>query len=375
MKKCMLISYFYSDNLGDICISNKIESEVKKYFEITKYHINGNINIEKRKKNAHKKNKIITIMRKIKLGFLYDFYSKIKIKSRVNYELSKMSFDCAIFGGGNLLFETTYNSKYIKNIENICNFLRKHNIPYIFSSIGAGPFFNKAQKARAIRLVSNSFYSSFRDEASYRLLYDDSNKEKMYITSDPVLSCNITTNRVKKTNYILINIINIDLFFNNYDKEKMVKKLIDIIKQISVSRCKKICIFSSDKADYPLLNVIYMCLNKDGIDVELEFIETVQDLFDLISGADFIIASRMHSLIISYLLNKEFLSLSWSEKVNSFMNIIEMNERNIKYEDVSFDDIDSLMDKKIVYNKKQIEKLRKLYKEEVERIESFERNI
>ena len=128
--------------------------------------------------------------------------------------------------------------------------------------------------------------------------------------------------------------------------------MLEMIKSI-ITFCKKeIVLFSSDASDYGIIEELQYSLKQQNIFVGVAKPTDVDELIELLSSASFIISSRMHSLIFSYLLKNNFVALSWSEKVRSFMLLVNLEDRVIDYSDLSFDYLKKFINQPIIYDKK-----------------------
>ena len=217
MKKCLLISYFCSGNIGDLAIANSFYKRLSNFFDVEKYDLNGNTITPNTSTIPNKQSFLIRLLKKVKINIIYKVYKRLSIRKRIKKQLNETKFDLVIFGGGNLLFETSKYSNYLTNIEELCRFIFKRNAKYVFSCIGVGPFYSKKQKLRAYELVKKSVYTSYRDRKSFELLNDNLPLDNNYICVDPVLT-EIVPERAltnKDRSYILINFVDLSLFKSN----------------------------------------------------------------------------------------------------------------------------------------------------------------
>jgi polysaccharide pyruvyl transferase WcaK-like protein len=204
--------------------------------------------------------------------------------------------------------------KHFSYFVNIAKFLRR-KIFILF--IGMGPFTTKAQINQVRKSLNKCDYISFRDEKSAKYY----SKLNNLISIDPVFSLKNT----KKRNYrriinISIGLINPRIFsqddisYNNYINN--ITNLIVCLRKEGF----KISLFSTELSDYAVINDI----KSTTTDFDVIYIESESQLLKFYKNdTDFLIASRMHSLIIAFTQSIPIYGIVWHEKVLSFFNLIE----------------------------------------------------
>ena len=73
---------------------------------------------------------------------------------------------------------------------------------------------------------------------------------------------------------------------------------------------------------------MYNCVNDDKVSVE--YINSEEDIMRLYSETDVVLASRMHSMIISLIMRIPVVGLSWQSKVDGLAKIMGMQDKVFK---------------------------------------------
>ena len=321
--KIILTSFFNSNNLGDLLLSNKLFIDLKSHG-----HLVERCSIEK----SFKINGYLKIYRYSSLKYLvflpYRIMKSILFFFRFAYKL--YCSDLLIIGGGNVMMDYSLRSLSYKKISyyiNIAKFMRKKVYAI---SIGIGPFKISNQLIKARETLSKVDYVTFRDEFS-RNLY---NPNKIYnnddLSIDPILIIDEKENleRVKPKEKIALGIINPKLFNSTLeDYNKIINGYLTLISKL-VDTEKSVVLFSTEELDYKTILEVYDKLNKQILNkVQIMFIRNVLDLENFYkSDIHLIISSRMHSLILAYRQKIPMIGLSWHPKIEQLFKILEIED-------------------------------------------------
>lgn len=329
MIKAIFVSFFNSNNIGDILITEMLTQDISKLqVDVLKCSYEGNFLITRsssRNKNKSKltkfKNKVSSKIKKIR--FILDFNRKIK------------GVDILILGGGNMIMDLDSSSDSAKHFERYVNIAKKHNKKVVVLSIGMGPFANESQRSNAMRALSKCDFVTYRDKKSYEL--GSSEEGNHYISADPVyfLPNNLTRNDTMKGNTVGVGVINPYLYGATQDKYINIRNgYISLVKAL-IDRGFDVSLFSTEAEDFRMIDEIYEELEDPRL--SKNYISDSNELFELYNKTSIIIAARMHSLIIAFTQSIPIIGLSWQQKVNSMFDLIEEPESCFQIDDLSKD--------------------------------------
>lgn len=318
--KYILVSYFNSNNLGDILLSNQLYENLKRCIDIIPCSFEGDFSIPKDilYKNNYKKRFQKKIFKRNKC-FWDEFENKIKYS------------DGLIIGGGNMIMDIeTYSTldRFIKYIEIAIKYKKK----IIISFVGVGPIndMKKFQKIKDYMTYYN--FINVRDLKSLEYFNDT----KVVQTYDPAFL--LPQKECNKKRGILINIINSDTFDKGkfeYYKDFYIRLL---TRLYHVKCYNNISLIITESSDIKMAKEIIKTLGK-GYKIKLYSPKTTYELIDYISTSEFVIGSRMHFMIIAYTQKVPFVGLKWQEKVESFFKNIKLEENCFNFIESSIDEI------------------------------------
>ncbi|KNZ42529.1 polysaccharide pyruvyl transferase family protein [Acetobacterium bakii] len=381
--KCLLISFFNSDNLGDLVISDILYNYVKIKFCTVKMSygsnpfgfsdINGMDNVRGIKKKQIFKNNLYILILICRLEKILEWYrGNHKNELEIQIEEKIVENDIIIIGGGNMIFDVDKFSCSAKTFKTIIDIAKKSDKKVFAISIGIGPFVTDLQEKKAVDALNMCDVITFRDSKSkeiYNKYYKD---KKAILTIDPVfmLPYCVEDNRSKTDNIIAIN-----LFDNRLVKEKQKKYIeikngyIELILRILSKTNSKVILFSTDLNDYEMINEVYGEIISSNL--EVMYISGFDDLIYLYSKINLLIGCRMHSMIIAYTQHIPVIGFSWQPKVDAFFEIINQQECVFRYDKIvnNIDEILSCCDAKLnnlEYEKEkintQLKEIRKKFK-------------
>jgi polysaccharide pyruvyl transferase WcaK-like protein len=263
---------------------------------------------------------------------------KNKIESRLKkaifwHSFSKKIKQCDFFviGGGNMIMDLTPVTKSWLRFQRYVDVAKKYKKKIIVLSIGIGPFQTKDQKNQAIELLSRCDYVTYRDKASFNIGNNEERNHNHYLSLDPVfmlpkIKKNNTSNNLHATHIIGLGVINTLLFDESLDRYECVKlgfiKLIDRLLKLN----KHVLVFSTEKKDYNMVNDVVNVFKSNM--VSKVDIYTTNDLLDLYSRKlSFLVAARMHALIVAFTQHIPFIGLAWQQKLFSMCEIIQCEDR------------------------------------------------
>ena len=216
------------------------------------------------------------------------------------------------------------------------------NTRFIFLSVGACSINYKLSEffiKKALKLAS---YRSYRDEGSKKILekFDFTRNDPVF--PDLAFSYSLNYSNKRETMKSTGNIIGISpIAYLSYSWPKRNLKifedykneLADFVRKL-VEKGNSILLFSTDDTDRFVANAILDIL-EDNIPPELlrnirkPEISTLNDLMREISIVDYVVASRLHGVLLSHLHQKPVLAISFDRKVDSHMENMGLQEYSV----------------------------------------------
>ena len=339
MNRIALVSFFISNNLGDLLISSALSDYFELTMDVDYYTLDGNRVLTE----TECINEINPFKRKL-ARFVNEIF-KSKNESFPSTELNMYSdcYQAIVIGGGNMLMDLDGSDGYIDNFEKWVNYAVQKHIPIYAVSLGVGPFNTNTQVVRTKRLLERCSIVTFRDSQSMELLnYTNGNG---YLSCDPVFS--LASPICPKFDSpaicrkILINIINPELIGMSVNDSKIVEeKYISIATELHKRTGLDITLFCTEANDNPFARKVYK---------RIEFcsyvhISSCAELFDLYKTDAILIGTRMHSMIIGYTQNIPCVGLSWQNKIDGLFNSVNEPDRCFS---IIESDVESIVDKVI----------------------------
>lgn len=349
MKKIAIISFFESRNIGDILIGRQLCSLFGKYaecvcidFSATEVYApsgqavclaeeEGTSSILKKKlrKNEMLWELLVQIRMRIMLKIRYK-----KLKPILN------ECDMIILAGGNMIMDLNcfpaYTYKTYYGIKTAVKSGKKNAVLFV----GAGPFKNKRQRNFAGKIAELTDYISVRDELSKKLMDTICPKKMINIWNDPVFTMDSPIKKYNQNKCIGVSIF----FGTDLSRYETVRNAYrDIIQKLRKKFPEyRIKLFSSEIGDFKQVTEVYGMINDDGVTIASA--ATADELFNIYSELDIVLAARMHSMIIGLVCGKPVIGFSWQEKVDGLMKLMDMQDRNFKMSEME-DNIGNIVGK------------------------------
>ena len=335
MAQCVFVSFFNSNNIGDRLIADMLTASLEKNgLKVQKASYEGSFSI------THKK--------LIRDGDTLVYYLNRFIKKLNNiifwiqYDKKIKEVDLLVVGGGNMIMDLSIDSKAWYFFERYIKIARKHKKKVVILSIGIGPFQSKLQQENAAKVLALCDYVTYRDDDSFTLGKGRGDKNQ-FVSIDPVFMMPKVIKEDKDAGRTIgIGVINSYLFNNNPEKYiEVINGYKDLIDKLLKNKYK-IVIFSTEKDDF---NIIKDLSNKfERNKVEVKYITTIDKLLCLYNKLSYVVAARMHSLIIAYTQDVPIIGLSWQQKIDSMFDIIQKKENCIKLDELETN-VDYIIDK------------------------------
>ena len=211
-------------------------------------------------------------------------------------------------------------------------YAKAHNKKTAVLFVGAGPINNKWQKSYIKKLLKLSDFTSTRDALSADFLKSISPNAEIDTWIDPVL---IMDNEKKETE--IKHRIGISVFYSpdkrNADEVK--RAYVNLINHIlDKYRDLEIVLYSSAISDINDVSAVYAFF--DNTDrVSMLHVNSAKQLVELYREFDLTIASRMHSMIVSFVNRKPVIALGWQSKVDGLMEMMEFEQLSVKLSDLN----------------------------------------
>lgn len=324
--KCVFVSYFNSNNIGDLLISSMLTNDiVNTGYIVTRCSIEGSFKIKNiAEKNSVKLQESTYFVAKVIRRLKNDLHNLI-FWSRLSWKVQKS--DLFIIGGGNLIMDLSTKSNSAMRLKKFVDIAKKHKKKIVVLTIGVGPFQTTRQKMNASMVLNECDYVTYRDQSSYDFGYIEEGTTKHYLSIDPVYRMAVTPSKGSKDKRTIgLGVINTKL----YDRSDEVYEN-TLINYAKLARSLlynnyKIKLFSTEIADYRMVDDLYKMLSDDS--VEKIQISTIEDLIRFYSeDLSYLIAARMHSLIVAVTQEIPVIGISWQSKVKNMFDIIEQSDR------------------------------------------------
>lgn len=362
MKKALVISFFKSNNLGDLALSSAIEKLISdKGYKILKYdfttatrvtkiitELSSNIQPKEKSKLKLLLRSIISVIKKL----LIYFYGGINIE-RIYFYLHKtiiahnkwkvlekeiQNVDIVILAGGNMLMDMTPSWPTI--FEYYSSLARKYKKDLNIIYVGVGPIYYRESKKIYRKALKNAKRITVRDHMSKEICRDLINDIVIVETADPVFSLpidweddriyNINKGNSEANFKIGICVLANYCFSTEQKYRDYLEGLCKLICSLSMLSPKKIeyILFSTEIADYVSVKILqdklylYNCDN-----TRIIYINTVDELVELYKKLNFLIGGRMHSLIFAQKCLLPYIGIVWQNKIKGFGNVTKSSSR------------------------------------------------
>lgn len=256
-----------------------------------------------------KKDKVVHKLRRLLL---------IKKLSRKNYDV--------IFVGGQLFFDY-----FVPYINLFVDASKLTNSRVYFYACGMGRLNDENKKLLKQSLnEDNVELVSVRD--SIHLMGELS--PKVVFKPDVAICCEAVygnvRNELKGERVVGLGVISVDYYNKNNPKKKISKQeyvdmLSEMIRRLWNNGRKVELFCNGEEEDYAIALEISKALELQ-VDVAKRP-QNPKDLINLISRYEYVIASRLHALIVSYSYNIPFVGLGWDNKVKEFFDLVGHSER------------------------------------------------
>jgi len=353
IKKIFLWGYYGSGNIGDNILLDIIVKQIKSILPNVKI----TINCRDKQMISNLPINVISFSPSSKNKFLY-FISLLKFYVKI-----LQSNDIIIFGGGTQIYD---NSKYQwKSIFVTASVLFINKLIYrkkvIHYGVGIGSINTKLGKFFTKLIIKYSDFFIVRDKQSYeKLLELNAQKQKLLKSRDLAYSL------LKTLNFDIFNYkknindnnkanIGFSLFeyykyteIDNDKNRKLTSTLIEVLKKLDETKKYNIYLFAFQKKygnkDEEFLKSIINNIGSKNITL-VPYQNDYKYTIDKLKSMDVCIGMRYHFLVLSLMLKKPTLALSYANKVKSEFEMYNLDEYLIDLDEISVDRIIFLLKK------------------------------
>lgn len=343
--RCLLVSFFDSNNLGDILIGECLWELASKNFRVDRFSYSEKQSVNRVSNDISEYKNLIphslmystkvflkkfALFRHIKF-YLYK-YRKVNIDS---LDTKMKNCDFLLIGGGNMIFDLDKFSLSAKKFDYIVSLAKRNNKKVFAISLGIGPFKTYQQEIAAVRALSKCDYITFRDDASYNIFRKHNVKHKnVYVSIDPVFLLPKINEEEREKNIIALNVINSKLLNESQESyDNIIRQYAKLAETLANKFNKKVILFSTEEADYSAVEDVYSKIQSNKL-IEILRVSNINKLLDLYNDTLILIGTRMHSMIVAYSQHVPVIGLSWQSKVESMFEIIDSKEDLYKYTEI-----------------------------------------
>lgn len=233
-------------------------------------------------------------------------------------------FDAFVYIGGSIFMEHAGGIERIQKLKDLAIRCKNLGIPFYYISSNFGPYETEDYKDTVTELFDHVSDVCLRDKASYELF---DNIESVRYAPDAILSYKLEETK-KESKTIGISVLNFKYRdkLKNYE-QKYYEVLINSVKSYIKNGYKvKLFSFCQYEGDKETADLIFSKLSI----TEKRFVELVtyngniKDFLKKYSKVEYMICSRFHSLILSYLLKQKLYVLSYSNKITNVINDLKL---------------------------------------------------
>lgn len=369
----LVLGNYQNQNLGDEAIGlglKKIFSDSVPYpldVKLERFNIalsRSNVNLLQLAKDNIKSYKVGKLLQRfyyyMRLTPLFRILREIIFFTFINYKHWLKSYhlirssDVTVIGGGNLMMDLGYVNPVSFFIYTL--FARILHKKIFISAIGCGPVSNSFSKVIFSWCLSQSDCISVRDTYSYRVLNSfctDQIIQNVHLTADPAIVLdasdippgrpNIDENLPEQITIGISTLSYQDPRYypqGNLDRYRNYINRISILAdELSLRLSASIILFPTNiNADLATASDIFAQIERPA-EARIANITSLQDLMDTIGETDLILATRLHSAILAIGRGKPVIGFAYQEKMNSFFELMNLEEWVHSIEDFSSDQI------------------------------------
>ena len=237
-------------------------------------------------------------------------------------KLDITEFDAFIYIGGSIFMEHAGGIERVEKLDKLANKCNEQCIPFYYISSNFGPYKTEEYKIIVKNIFRGVTDVCLRDKASYELFKDI---EKVRYAPDVIFLAN-PEKEEKERNTIGISVVN---FKYREDLKQYEDKYYEVLtKSIDnfTSQGYKVKLFSfcSYEGDEDTVKTLLdRVKEKDKVE-PIIYEGNLKEFLKKYSKVEYMICSRFHSMILSYILEQKMYVLSYSKKINNVIEDLEL---------------------------------------------------
>jgi len=310
----------------------------------------------------------IYIDEKINKEFINNF-KNVNILKTPDYNIK--DYDAIIHIGGSIFMEFDKSSiKRLKTLSKRANEAKQNNIPFFYVSSNFGPYQTQDYLLASKELFTNCEDVCFREEYSYNLFNDVGS-----VRYAPDLLFTYPIEKIEKIkDTIGISVINPEIKKLSEYKEDYYRTLENSIKHY-IKNGKKITLFSYceiENDDKTINELLERFSDTEKECITLHYYKgNTKEFIAKYAEMEYMICSRFHSMILSYILQQNFFVISYSEKINNVIKNLNLCEKykTIYNKNEQYDVINLELFEKAEY--KKIQEIKQKAKQQFDGINKF----
>lgn len=216
---------------------------------------------------------------------------------------------------------------------------KNSNIPFFYISCNFGPYSTNKYKQLVGDMFKNTTDTCFRDMVSYNMFKDI---KTVRYAPDVVFSYQQEDN-TKQLNTLGISVINFKYRENQKDYEKkyytiLINTILNFLKQEKDVTLFSFCKYEGDEEtiEYILQKLPNNYKSKVKI---VNYDGNLDKFLDIYSKMEYVICSRFHSMILSYIFNQKKYVISYSKKIDNVIEDLKISDNIFHIEQLDKKDI------------------------------------
>ncbi|MBU5343510.1 polysaccharide pyruvyl transferase family protein [Caldifermentibacillus hisashii] len=345
MKKAIVVSFYKSNNIGDLALSKSIKDIVlKSGYEVTSYDFGtiekvkdetNNLNTNKMPDKCYSKiiHNIYNLVKYFIGDHLFGYLAVIsKRKKWKAFILDLMESDVIVIGGGNMLLDKQiYWPSLLYKYSSLAKGKGKKSF---LVYVGAEKVTSRISHLFFKKALNKFDYVSVRDPESLRICQEIT-KSPIEETIDPVFQLKPPENNffgITDELNIGICVLSSVCFKDNIGFKKYLDSLEKMIFFLSEHKSFKIdsfYLFSTDAADFYIVDQLKkrIDIQSKNITVKVTKPTTLSNVINLYSQFTYLIGGRMHSMIIAQKCLLPYCGVIWQSKIRGFSKVVEREKR------------------------------------------------
>lgn len=303
MKRILIKAYTYTNFGDDLFVKILCERYPKHKFYIScsRFH-----------DNAFEKIYNLVIMNRSHIkGMIINNFKKLLTKLNISVNFP---YDAQVSIGGSIFIEPKNNALFNEYFHHLYSIKQNDKLPYFVLGANFGPYHTKDfLEKHQIYFQEQVNDICMRDYDSYQLF-----KEVSHVRYAPDIVFNYQMPIKEKSNLIIISCIHNDERDEllNYNNDLYIKKIIALCNYY-LSLGKQVCLLSlcSHLKDHITCQTVQKHF-KDHV-FTVEYNGNLEEITELFASAEYVIASRFHSMILGFLANVPVFPISYSNKTQN----------------------------------------------------------